>query len=267
MNGEAAYYCVIQYCPDRGREESANVGVLVCAPASQRVKARVGPLPARARQFFGLKPEQAAAVNAAGEALAHLVNSEAIRIDSVDALQNFVTTRANDIRLTAPRLMKVIDFPSDLAELYGELVESVRVEPAAHAVLSRDPLPPKLFGVFTRLSLTGRVQTPGKVRVPVLGRDLDIPYAYQNGVLNLVKPQLFSAGKRTENRALQLAGEAQLLERHAESGARRLIVVAGPGSAPNAEVHAAQLLCGLGVKFVAQADADAFADEVEQQAH
>jgi hypothetical protein len=267
MSGDSGYYCVIQYCPDRGREESANLGVLLYAPASQRVQAKVGVLSSRARQFFGLNVEQAATPNSAAAALAHLVNSGAASIDSLDALQSFVATRANDIRLTAPRLAKVTNFTGDLEELYRDLVEAAQSESNAPSRMPQLIVPPRLHEVFTKLTLQGRVTTPGKVRVPLSDRELDIPYAYQNGVLNLVKPQILSDGRKGENRALYLAAEGELLQKHPENGERRLIVVAGPGSVPAAESYAARLLNDFGVKFVPQEQADRFAQEVEEQAH
>ena len=267
MSVESAYYCVIQYCPDRGREESANVGVLLYAPASDRVRVMVGALSPRARLFFGLKVEQAAGPNAAASSLANLVNSGAGSIDSPEALQAFIATRANDIRVTVPRLVKVTNFARDLEELYSELVEATQADSIALRRVPQLIVPPRLHSVFTHLSLTGLVTMPGKVRVPLSRRDLDIPYAYRNGVLNLVKPQLFSAGKTSENRAFQLAAEGELLQKHPDDGERRLIVVAGLGSTPDAQNYAARLLSDFSVKFVSLEDADAFSEQVERDVH
>jgi hypothetical protein len=48
-----AYYSIIQYCPDRGRAEAANVGILVLCPALGFVNARTAAGNDRVRRFFG----------------------------------------------------------------------------------------------------------------------------------------------------------------------------------------------------------------------
>jgi hypothetical protein len=267
MSDESGYYSVIQYCPDRGREEAANVGVLLYMPSSQLVQAKVGPLSERARKFFRLRTTDASRPNAAAESLAHLVNAGLAYIDSVEALAAFVATRANDIRVTAPRLVAVSNFVRDLETLYDELVEAAQLQTTVEKLTERANIPPALYSVFAKLAGEGRVQSELRIRIPVLERELEIPYAYRNGVLNLVKPEVFLPRKSSENRTIRLGAEGQLLEKHPEAGQRKLIVVAGPGSTTDGEVRAARLLNELGVRFVRQDQAVAFAEEVDQQAH
>ena len=53
------------------------------------------------------------------------------------------------------------------------------------------------------------------VEVPVLGRELRVPYAYRNGALNLVKPQPFpESEERAASVAARLALQGDLLYRH-----------------------------------------------------
>src|SRR5690606_35848199 len=81
---------------------------------------------------------------------------------------------------------------------------------------------PELDCWFRSSSLANRVQLDLRIPVPVAGVQIDVPYAYQNGTYNLVKPERFTR----MDRALQLACEGSLLQRHPVNGRQhRLIVV------------------------------------------
>jgi len=62
------------------------------------------------------------------------------------------------------------------------------------------------------------------VKVPIEGRSLHVPYAYRNGAMNLMLPQLFSCQQAPAVRtAVQLAVAGDLLQRfHLEPVAHRL---------------------------------------------
>lgn len=149
------------------------------------------------------------------------MDREAFR--SVEDLQQFVDTRGNALQLTHPRPVKVFDPESDLNALFDELVGGEkRGERKTKSVGPLDE-------TFQRLHAEGRADLGLTVRVPVVGQMLRIPYAYQNGVWNLVKPQRFSTDEGAALRsAIRLAVEGDLLKRHGaeERGQAELIVVA-----------------------------------------
>lgn len=53
MNPSKGYYCLIQYCPDLGRLEAANVAVLLFSPERHSLKAKTSCNNRRMIQFFG----------------------------------------------------------------------------------------------------------------------------------------------------------------------------------------------------------------------
>ena len=116
-----------------------------------------------------------------------------------------------------------------------------------------------------------KIWKPGTITVPVYNRKLEIPYAYRNGVVNLVKPHVFTADKRAETQAATLAVNGHLIAKHPIDGKRhQLIVVSTQENAKQAKEiseHVEPMFRDLGVRLIRPADADAFAVEVEQSAH
>lgn len=131
-------------------------------------------------------------------------------LQTEDALAAFAASRANDLRLTEPRLAVLDDFDNDFERLYAKLVEVQSTEQLAEASPA-EVLPLKLCEVFYRLQQSRKIWQPGRITVPVYNRKLNIPYAYKNGVVNLVKPHVFPATKRAETQAASLAINGDLL--------------------------------------------------------
>src|SRR5581483_5824322 len=128
------------------------------------------------------------------------------------------------LRLTEPRLAMVSEIEADFARLFAQLATDEGT--AALAVESpAEVLPPKLSEVFYRLSASRRIWSPGKVTVPIFNRKLEIPYAYRNGLVNLVKPHFFAGIKRAENQAATLAINGDLIQRHSVDGEKQKLIV------------------------------------------
>ena len=111
-----------------------------------------------------------------------------------------------------------------------------------------------------------------EVAVPVLRRTLRVPYAFSNGVLNLVKPQRFAADEnRATTTAMRLAIEGDLLHRHPENREQRLLIVVStfeePVTATDLRGRVDNVLDEYHVRVVHDDQIDDFAVEVEQQAH
>lgn len=115
-----AHYSVIQYCPDRGRDERLNVGLVVITDC-ERLLAKVSPqsMP-RVSATFGLNDDATFNALWAAESTVYRIIED---VRTLDELKEFAVTRANDIRLTIPRLCKIDDLDADFDRLFAELVE------------------------------------------------------------------------------------------------------------------------------------------------
>jgi hypothetical protein len=120
------YYSILQYVPDVERAEGVNVGVVLICPARNFLKARTTKDNNRVVHFFG--------TNAGfdGQRLTILKQALEERITAIQTLeefQRFVETRANHLRLIAPRPIKVTEPEAELDRLFAALVEEP--QPAA----------------------------------------------------------------------------------------------------------------------------------------
>jgi hypothetical protein len=189
---------------------------------------------------------------------------------AAEDLTAFAASRANDLRLTEPRLAKLDDFEADFNRLFSDLVEQHST--AALAIESpADMLPPELGNVFHRLEQADKLWHPGTISVPILKRKLEIPYAYKNGVVNLVKPHIFPGTKRAETQAATLAIDGDLIRKHPLGGERhQLVVVSTQETSKQAKEindHVAPLFKEYGVRLIRLSDVGEFAREVEASAH
>src|SRR5262245_17288017 len=122
MSGYPGHYSLIQYCPDPSRAEAANVGVLLFCPSLDFIEARTAGGNDRVRRFFRGQPMDLEQVNVMKRSIERRLRVEADRFKTFEDLQNFVESRANDIVLTAPRSVKVLDPKGELDQLFAELV-------------------------------------------------------------------------------------------------------------------------------------------------
>ena len=267
MKPKRGYYSLIQFCPNPSRLEVVNVGVVLLCPDADFIAARTSAGNRRAETLVGRGELDKSALNSAKRAIEHRLEVDRASFKSHEDLQKFVNTRGNNLKLTTPRPLKVFDPPKDLDNLFAELVGGrTRTQPVEH-------LTPELNDVFQRLHQKGRAQLNLTVDVPMLGRSLRIPYAYQNGVLNLVKPQRFPAKENDAmGTAMRLAMEGDLLQRHPQTGEckKKLIVVSlfshdGDGQVISGRVG--ELLYEYNVKNVQEDGIQEFASKVEQEAH
>lgn len=118
------YYSILQYVPDVERAESVNIGVVLICPARNFRKVKTTKDNARIVRFFGTS------AGFDGQRLTILKQALEERIAAIptlEELQRFVETRANHLRLIAPRPIKVAEPEAELDRLFAALVE----EPAA----------------------------------------------------------------------------------------------------------------------------------------
>lgn len=271
MTFHPAYYSVIQYCPDRGRAEAANIGVLLLCPNLGFVGTRLTRSPKRVVKFFGKESFDRARFLVVVHGIEAQVREHYDWSEGVAALERYIGTRANDMQLTPVRTMKTAEPEADLDALFVELVEPA-AKPQHYAPQTRAVLPPSFQRLDAGLKapeLRGRIHFDRTVLVPLLGNELAAPYVYANGVTNLVKPVAFSgSSKKAIREAKELGVEGQLIHRHPSPEAGQLIVLPDFSEGANdASSDVRQLLEDFSVRVVEPEQVDRFIAEVAEIAH
>lgn len=256
------YYSLVQYCPDASRAEGANVGVVLFCPEISFIDAVTAEGNERVRRFFGTEGFDAFSINAAKESLRDRLTKERQNFRRLDDFVRFIETRANELRITPPRPVKVTDPKQELEDLFAELVGGRKQRRNV-----KTPILPELDQFFRSARLVQRVKLDTKVKVPVAGVDLTIPYLYQNGALNLVKPQRFTSIEP----AMKLACEGDMLQRHPENGsARKLIVLPVTEETEQGKslrILASRMFGEYDIRVVQPEEVPAFTEEIEREAH
>lgn len=207
MKPQKGYYSVIQYCPDLSRFEAVNIGVLLFCPDSGFLKARIGLHRNRISHVFGKDGHDWERLKAVKQSLQKRFNNENSEFRSIDDLQHFITTRANQIQLTPPKFIKVFNPVKDLDELYEKMAggpSSTPRGPVLRTLLARE---------LDRPELASKVVSNVKVEVPILNKEVEMPFGYQNGRFNLITPVGFSKQNHEEAfaKASRWAIEGQLI--------------------------------------------------------
>lgn len=264
MDGHKGYYSLIQYCPDPSRAEAANVGVLLFCPALDFIDAQIAHGNDRIRRFFGPETElDLKRLNTRKQAIKERLVVEKAQFKTQADLERFIRTRANDIQLTEPRSIRVEEPARQLKELFNELVGGRAHHDPAEAANDF----PALHRVFAQPRLQNLVQFDVAVSVPLLSREFRFPYAYTNGVTNLVKPQRLMTGIPGVEKAMALAYEGELIN---EVPGRRLVVVLfgeDTERGRDTEGEAVLILERKQIKTVTAVGLPTFEQEVLAQAH
>lgn len=207
------------------------MGVLLFCPDRNYLRVRLSTANDRIRHFFGDEAGDLKQINAMKKMLEHRLEMEKPGLKDVAALRHFAALMANEILITEPRPMLVEEPDVELAQLFDELVSRTQ----------RRELPPE-DTLLSRLRLqldTPRIKAVLKrdlvVRVPVFGNELKVPYAYQNGRLNLIEAHEFNQQREQDiiRDVLTKAAQGNLIFKHPdpEAGERQLVVVASFGRA------------------------------------
>lgn len=227
MSAFKGYFSLVQYSPDIARQEAANVGVVLFCPELGFIQAKLSKNNHRIRRFFGEDADGYRHLNAMKSSLAERLKVEASSFVSLEDFQTFIATRANKVLLTAAKPVKVFDPAADLAALYSELVE----EPSKPlSIQTQKSLRARLDEILLAQDVRPFVQTDIKIHISTLQEDLEMPFGYQNGRFNLIRPIAFTqqtmANVRTA--ACKTALEGLSLYRHRDSrlGDLKLVVVA-----------------------------------------
>ena len=271
MNAKKGYYSLIQFCPDASRLEAVNVGVLLFCPEMHFIAARIAKSNQRATKLVGRTELDKASLNAAKRAIERRLQTDRQAFMQFEDLEKFVNSRGNVLKLTQPRPVKVFNPENDLNGLFGELVGgTAKAHPAD---LPEIPVISKLDSVFQDLERQGRARLNWNINIPVLGRPLHVPYAYRNGVWNLVKHYHFSTQEGTALRAAErLAIEGDLLFKNPtdENEQTKLVVVSSfekDEDTSDIRGRVENVLRIYNVKTVSDTQVNSFLAEVKKEAH
>lgn len=259
-------YSVVQYLPDDGRREAANVGVVLFVPSRRILDIRVSPTLERVRRFFHPGKQELSRIEMGLEALKHRLGIASGEFTSEDQFLQFVASRADAIRLSSPRVVMVEEPYADLTMLYDELVGDR--ERVAQRALTGISMPAILADVFGRLEAQGKIRRPGNITLPTTSTRFEVPIAYQNGRVNYVKPQSL-ATRKIDHVMADLGFNGRLIYRHPieERESKLVVISSDPGADPQVENRFSRVLPEFDVKFVPHTELEEFAEEVESSAH
>ena len=223
MEPKKGWFSIIQYCPDPNRLEAANVGVLLFCPAARFLDAIISNDNRRIRKFFGNLNDERKVINTFKQGLHDRLAFERERIADHSQLSEFVDRRANQIRISPPRSIRVLDPNEQLEALFNNLVAG---EVAAAAEPANETIGKKLTASLEQPHIQQKLYRSIAVTVPVDGRELNAPYGYQNGRFNLIEPVQFHAQDPLP-KAYRYAvhGDSIYKTEHEEHGNLKLVIV------------------------------------------
>lgn len=267
MLAKRALYSVIQYVPDDGRAEAANVGVLLYVPSDRWINVKVSESLERVRQFFRPGRQELRRIDLALDAFSNRMQLARDEFSDESDLIRFCASRADMVRPSTPRLVMVEDPFHKLDDLFSELVGD-RALAVAKAMPS-PTLPTKLAEVFGRLEAERRAWRPGKIQLPTIKKSFEIPVAFQNGRVNYIRPESLAPGGQLDSRMAKLGFNGQLIYQHPINDRDGQLVVLSSASTADADTERrfSEVLKDFHVRFVSFAETDAFAEEVERAAH
>lgn len=266
MSGYKGYYSLIQFCPNPSRAEAVNVGVLLFCPELHFIDAQVSRNTTRARRLLEHEEVDVARLKTTQKSIKERMLVEHDRFRTLEDLNQFIGTRGNDIQLTSPRTLRVLEPVKQLGELFRELVE-VEGKPANY----RAALTERLRSRLEVPALEGKLERDKKITLPVVEREIKIPFAYRNGVTNLILPAHFSTGADGIHKAMRIAFEAELVKKippNGTSGHALQVVVDTEDSKEGREIEALVIrIIETNGEAVSARDLDSFVQKVIQQAH
>ncbi len=265
MSAHKGYYGVIQYCPDRSRLEAANIGVLLFCPELSYLQARTSHDNRRIRHFFSSKGHDWNRINSFKQGLEERLEAERTTVRTLEDLERFIATRGNEFQITPPRPMKVTEPAVELAQLFDELVGG-QPRRGKGASLRRT-----LQKKFSAAGVLSKIRERVTVNVPIFDRDIEVPFAYQNGRMHLLQPVGFEGRDVSQaiNTACKYAIEGQSLYSSPDPllGDLQLVVIGGFRSKDDdAKACVRNILQSHDVRLFATADLPELIIEIQETA-
>lgn len=259
MKPVKGYYSILQYCPDRSRGEAANVGLILFVPDRDFLQTRISKSNDRVRRFFGAWNFDNEWLKQAKQSVVNRLTEEKTHFQELSDLLQFVRTRANELILTGPQPVRVVKPEEDLNKLFNQLVDKDTTKRQKAVIKEMDH-------AFHGERFAGRIEFNMRIDIPFAeNKHIDIPYSFQNGKPNLIKPERFKSDPM--DKGLSLAVRGDLLQQTNNN----LIVVPDIDDSIKQPVNLRHALDGLfshyDIRTIWQEDRQAFIEEVDKTAH
>ncbi len=212
MNG---VFSLIQYAPDPMRGETANVGLALLCPEAEFLRARTTTNHDWVRAFFDVRGQDLANLRELERSLVRRIERKTPELLRPEGFARFARLQVNDLILTPPTSVWVDDASATFETMFAEFVGAPRAQRT-----SVSNLRPRLRSLFKGFVRNKYARENVKLSVPVIGRELEMDYAFRNGVMNFVRVRSIAA-KGAESEPLSLLTEWDLVRKHGEQAIRR----------------------------------------------
>ncbi len=262
MTATRGFFSVVQFCPNLDRGEYVNVGVVLAVPDRRLLEIRMAEDNEGPKQRFGAEAFDDGRLALAKAGIAGRLREDFPNWSTADDLLRFGRKEGNNLMLSAPRVILVEDAVAETEELYRRFVH---VDPVRRKRLQA----PNLAAIFeTRLTDVPLIKD-FRVEIPEYG-SLKVPYAYQNGALNLIRPEAFSESS-AEEKGNDLAVKGHIIRKRSDAAGspQRLIVVGGfdPAAPEELKRRIEFILREHDARLVREEWLDEFVEEIRRDAH
>ena len=255
------YYSILQFVPDLERAEGANIGVVLFCPERRFLDVMVSHNNDRVRHFFGGQNFDLQRIDVIKASFAERVRNLVSSIVTADNFKLFIDTRANSLRLTDPRPVKVFEPAVELDKLFDLLVGSRNK--AVHQPMTTRRIVRKFDTELKQRDLGELVKRDVSVELPLFHTTEIYPFAFKNGQRNLIKPVVFGTDSEiVRQKASRLAIEGKYLS----DQNHKLNVIAGFNDRQEREIVAG-VLAQFDVPLYQESDTAEFADLIARTAH
>jgi hypothetical protein len=224
MNPTTGYYSIIQFCPDVARGEAANVGVVLLCPEIGFLKTRMAEGVGRLKEMFPRLKYDPKRLRITLQSIEQRLEIDRERFKTGDDLRQFAETRANAMRLTLPRSVRVDDPEAELNRLFTRLVDESEKGRRRRGIESA------LATAFKKGGVEHLVRRKVSLDLPIVNRTVKAPFGFQNGRFNVVQPTTFADQPATiilsQAGRCEIEGELLYENKHPKLGDLQLLVVA-----------------------------------------
>ncbi|WP_417746714.1 DUF3037 domain-containing protein [Rosistilla oblonga] len=231
---------MIQFCPDTTRLETANLGVALFCAEREFLGTLMSPNNSRIIQMFGRGQRDLKRLKAVKQSLEQTIQKQRDELCDLEQIQKFASLHVNHLRMTRFMPCRIASTPEEeLQTLFNELVELQRDEDDKHSpTINR-----MLDAVFSQQEFSSYIRRDVEVDVPIFRTRDTVPYAYQNGRLNLIKPVEFATRRSSViSKASRNAVEGKSIYENPdeEYGELQLVVVGSFEKTKPSEVETAK---------------------------
>lgn len=262
MNTVNGYYSLIQYCPDFFRAEVANVGVLLYCPAFGFLSSRISRDNTNVRKKFGQL--NIGRINDIKRCFHDRLEIEKGSIQGLAELEDFIARRANNLLITKPRAIQIVNPETTLEKLFHELFGE------AKSSSDRKNLFPILWKRIKENELTDRIDCNiEEIPLPIFHRTVKPKCGFQNGRFNIVRSETFIDSGRYYSALCRDAIDGQQLYKtpHEKYGEMKLIVLGNFRSNKDPYIPGVkQMLAAHNVDLITQSELDQFVEMIRNTA-